>query len=134
MSIVLGLVRASLTRADGTFVNLSQATDFTSAFAETRDFSLSGSTVYTFIDTIIPKIRDRIGAVGLTLVILGRNRHEDPLQVLGTFPLDTDDKPVFTGRMESVVFHRARLIDQQLTRHWLLYGFEVWGEPDGSYL
>lgn len=132
MSVVLGQIRASLTRADGTFVNLSQAGDFTSILAETRDFAPSGDEMYSYIDTVIPRIQGRIGSRGLQMAILGRNRHEEPLQLLGIYPLDVDDKPVYV-KIPSFVFYRFRLFDVQLAKRWIFYGLEAFGEPDGQY-
>lgn len=132
MSVVLGQIRASITHSDGTTVNLAQAGDFTAILAETRDFAFSGDEMYTFVDTIVPRIQGRVGSAGLRLVILGRNRHEDTLQELATYPLDLDDKPIFT-KLPSFVYYRARLVDDQLKKRWILYGFEVFGEADGGY-
>lgn len=134
MSIVEGLVFISVEDSIGNIKNITQSQDFTEISARTKFFALAGDTVYTFLDAFIPKIKNRIGAETLTLNVYGKNRLEDTETLLASLNLSLNDQPVyFAAGIESKVYFSFEIIDTRLLRRWLLFGFQVFGEPDGEY-
>lgn len=134
MSTVFGRISAVITSPDGVVRSLTQANDFTSIFAETKALALSGDNVYTFLDSFIPKIQNRIGATSLQLEIYGKNRLEENSKFLAALDLSQSDKPVHpSAPIESCVYYVFRLVDTILAKHWKLSGFQIFGEPDGNY-
>jgi hypothetical protein len=134
MSTVFALVNAVITSPDGSMQSLSRATDFTSVSAETRAIAFSGDNIYTFLDSFVPKIQGRVGATSLSLAVYGKNRLEETERLLTTLDLSQSDLPVHPAKpIESCVYYIFRLTDTFLTKTWKLTGFQVFGEPDGSY-
>lgn len=128
-----GVVRMILIKANGAVYNLAQAQDAVNVFIETRDFAPSGDDFYTYIDTVISKIKNRVGSTGLLLIIKYRNRLEETLNSFPPLPLHINDKPTYPNRLPSSVYYKLRYEDTQLVNRWRLIGIEAFGEPDGHY-
>ena len=134
MSVVFGELTMVITTAAGAQYNVQRAGDFASVYAETKSIAFSGENVYTFLDSLVPKIKNRVGAVGLVLEVYGHNRLEDEKRLLATLDLSLSDAQVHPAKpIESCVFYAFRLVDSTLTRQWKLSGFQLFGEPDGEY-
>ena len=123
-----------ITNLDGSTSNIAQSQDTTNIYMETRAFALAGDNVYAFLDSFVPKIKNRIGAAALTLEVWGKNRIGDAAILLASLPLGLNDEPVYpVNPIQSQVYYIFKIIDTALSVRWKLHGFQIFGESDGNY-
>ncbi len=123
-----GRMKITITRADGTSLPVSLLTSFEgdAIELESRDLDLGDDARDKYVDAIQFDITGRGKLTYLKVEVYTRDRHEDPLEWIGTFPLahaDTVIEPRGSAR-----YWRIKIIDTLPLFRWKLTKIVFYGK------
>lgn len=122
-----GLAQITVTKPDGTVINVSQlsAFDGDAVSVTTKDLDLGDQVNAKYVDGIELDFTNRGALTYLEVQVSGRDRHEDPLEWVETFGLAHSDSMIYPRmRYRYVVL---KIIDRLPLARWKLSRINFFG-------